>query len=72
LLGLPAFISRETAVGGSTNWWYPNDKAKAELGWQPRSMEAMWQIAIDGELELRSKRKGQSLLQRLKPLDVVD
>jgi len=32
----------------------------------------MWIAAIDGEIELLSRRKGQNLIQRLKPLDPVD
>jgi nucleoside-diphosphate-sugar epimerase len=72
MLGLPAFISRETVMGSSTNWYYTSQKAERELGWTHRSAEAMWLETIDGELELLSKRKGQSLLQRLKPLDVIE
>jgi len=37
-----------------------------------RSVEAIWLATIDGELELLSRRKGQNLIQRLKPLDAVD
>jgi nucleoside-diphosphate-sugar epimerase len=72
MLGLPAFISRETVIGASTNWYYSSDKAKRELGWTHRSAEAMWFTTIDGELELLSRRKGQNLVQRLKPLETVD
>ena len=72
MLGLPAFASRETAVAGSTSWHYSSNKAKRELGWMHRSAEAMWFAAIDGELLLFSRRKGQNLIQRLKPLDIVD
>jgi len=72
MLGLPAFISRETVVGASTNWYTSSDKAKRELGWTHRCAEAMWFATIDGELELLSRRKGQDLIQRLKPLDTVD
>ncbi len=72
MLGLPAFISRETVIGGSTNWYYTSQKAERELGWTHRSAETMWLETIDGELELLSKRRGQNLLQRLKPLDVTD
>lgn len=71
-LGLPAFISRETVVSGSTNWHYSSNKAKHELGWTHRSAEVMWFETIDRELELLHKRKGQRLIQRLKPLDIVD
>ena len=72
LLGLPAFISRETVLAAATNLYYSSEKAKRELGWSHRSAEAMWSATIDGELELLSRRKGQNLIQRLKPLDAVD
>jgi len=72
LLGLPAFISRETVEAASTNWCFSNEKAKRELGWTPRSPEAMWSATIDGELALLSRRKGQNLIERLKPLDTPD
>ena len=72
LLGLSAFISRETVLAASTNLYYSSEKAKRELGWTHRSAEAMWSATIDGELELLSRRKGQNLIQRLKPLDAVD
>jgi dihydroflavonol-4-reductase len=71
-LGLPAFISRDTVLGAATNLYYSSEKAKQELGWTPRCAEAVWNATIDGELELRSRRKGQNLVQRLKPLDTVD
>jgi nucleoside-diphosphate-sugar epimerase len=72
LLGLPAFLSRESVAGGATNWYYVSDKAVRELGWTYRSAEAMWLAALDAEIALRPKRTGQSLLQRLKPLDTID
>jgi hypothetical protein len=72
MLGLSAFISRETVRAASTNLYYSSEKAKRELGWTHRSAEAMWFATIDGELELLSRRKGQNLIQRLKPLDAVD
>ena len=70
MLGLPAFMSRETAIGGGANWYYTSEKAKRELGWSYRSAEEMWLTTIDDEIELLAKRKGQSWLQRVKPLDV--
>ncbi len=70
-LGLPAFMSRESVAVSGGNWCYCSDKAKEELGWAPRSAEAMWMATLDGEIELLAKRKGQNLIQRLKPLDVV-
>ena len=71
-LGLPAFLSREAVLTASTNWYYSNDKAKRELGWTPCCAEAVWNEAIEGELELLSRRKGHNLIKRLKPLDTVE
>jgi len=72
ILGLPAFISRETVRSGATNLYYSSEKAKRELGWTHRSAEALWFATIDGERELLSRRKGQNLIRRLKPVDIVD
>lgn len=68
MLGLPAFISRETVLAGATNWNYSAEKAKRELGWSHRTAEEMWLKALDGELRLLSLRKGQSWVERLRPL----
>jgi nucleoside-diphosphate-sugar epimerase len=72
ILGLPAFLSRETVRASATNWNYSCEKAKRELGWTHCSAETMWFSAIDGEIQLLSKRKTQNLLQRLKPLEIVE
>lgn len=72
MLGLPAFMSRETVRASAMNWNYCSEKAKSELGWTHCSAEAMWSATIDGEIQLLSKRKGQNLIQRLKPLDTVE
>lgn len=72
MLGIPAFISRETVTASSTNWNYSSAKAEKELGWRFRSAEEMWATTIDKEIKLLSKRKHQNLLQRLKPLEIVD
>jgi nucleoside-diphosphate-sugar epimerase len=71
MMGLPAFFSREAVKTSSTNWYYSNEKAKRELDWTPCSAEAIWFTALDGEIELLRRRKGQNLIQRLKPLDTV-
>jgi dihydroflavonol-4-reductase len=71
-LGLAAVFSRESARAATTNWNYSSEKAKHELGWSHRSAEEMWYAAIDGEIHILSKRKDQSLLQRLKPMEIAD
>ena len=70
-LGLPAVFSRESVQAAATNWNYSSDKAKRELGWTHCSAEEMWYAAIDGEIHLLSMRKNQTLLQRLKPMEMV-
>jgi dihydroflavonol-4-reductase len=72
MLGLPAFLSRETVLGGATNWNYSSEKAKRALGWTHCSAEAMWFATIEREMQLLSRRKTQNLIQRLKPLETVD
>ena len=72
MLGLPAFLSRETVRGNATNWFYSSEKAIRELGWTHRSAEEMWFATIDGEIQLLSRRKTQNLVQRLKPLEIVE
>ncbi len=69
MLGLPAFISRETVRAAATNWHYSGEKAKRELGWSHRTAEEMWLSALDGERRLLERRKGQSWVERLKPLE---
>jgi dihydroflavonol-4-reductase len=67
-LGLPAFISTET-VTGDVDRRFSSAKAQKELGWTYRSAEQMWLDTLDKEIALLKKREGQSLLQRLKPLE---
>jgi dihydroflavonol-4-reductase len=71
-LGLPAFISRETTRAAATNWYYSSEKAKRELGWTHRSAEVTCSSAIRGEMALLPRRKGQTLIQRLKPLETLE
>jgi hypothetical protein len=46
--------------------------AQRELGWKHHSVEEMWSELLEGEIALLARRKGQSLIQRLKPLETVD
>lgn len=71
LLGLPAFISRETVLAsGSLNFAYSSDKARQELGWKPISAQELWSKTLAAEQELlrRRKQQKQNILIRLKPL----
>lgn len=72
LVGIPAFISRETAHAGSTNFAYSNAKAKTALGWNPRPPREVWLDTLQGERQLRSRRKTRSLTALLRPLGVVE
>jgi len=70
MAGLPAFMSRETVRGGTTNFNYSSEKAKRELGWKHRSAQEMWFNTIDGELELMNKRKKRTLTSLLNPIEL--
>jgi len=69
---LPAFLSRNIVRAAAANWNFSSEKAKRELGWTTCSADEAISVAIDDEIELLSRRKGQNLIQRLKPLDTVD
>jgi dihydroflavonol-4-reductase len=71
MVGLPAFMSRETIRGGATNFNYSSEKAKRELGWTHRSASEMWFNTIDGELELMLKRKRRTLTSLLNPIEIA-
>ncbi|HAD14917.1 MAG TPA: hypothetical protein DCF33_21020 [Saprospirales bacterium] len=67
-LGLPAFISAET-VAGDVNRRFSSAKAQRELGWTYRSANQMWMETMDQEIAILKQRKGQNLLQKLKPME---
>ena len=71
MIGLPAVLSRETVRTVATNMYYSNQKAQRELGWSFRPADVMWHEAIEGEIEMLEKREGQSLVERLKPLEGI-
>lgn len=68
-LGLPAFISRETARAAGIPMNYSSEKAKQKLGWTHKAAEQMWEQIIEAELAIQKQRAHQNLLTRLKPLD---
>jgi dihydroflavonol-4-reductase len=72
MLGLPAFISRETVRSSAMQMRYSSAKAMRDLGWTYRPAEAMWLETLDREIELRDRRGKCSLVRRLAPLDVVE
>ncbi|MBI4316505.1 MAG: NAD-dependent epimerase/dehydratase family protein [Chloroflexi bacterium] len=49
LLGVPAFISREVVAGSFVSFRYSSEKAKRELGWKPRGVEAAWTETLRAE-----------------------
>jgi len=69
MLGLSAFLSRETVQTARTSMYYTAAKAQRELGWTHRSAEAMWLGTIDAEVELLRRRSRLDLVSRLKPLE---
>jgi nucleoside-diphosphate-sugar epimerase len=56
LLGLPAFISREVVESSYVKYCYSSEKAKRELGWQPRSAEQAWIDTLRAEKAAASRR----------------
>ncbi len=70
LIGITAFISRETARAGGTNFAYANAKAKAALGWNPQPPREVWLDTLRDERQLRTRRKTRSLQALLRPLGV--
>jgi dihydroflavonol-4-reductase len=69
LIGLPAFMSRETAVAAGLNYNYSSEKAKRELGWAPRPARQVWPEIMKVERRLKEQRMGEGLIARLHPRD---
>jgi nucleoside-diphosphate-sugar epimerase len=68
LLGLTAFISRETVRSSALNYHYSNEKAKRELGWYPKPVRELWLETLQGERELKARRRKRDLKSRLMPV----
>lgn len=71
LVGLPAFISRET-VSASVSLNFSSAKAQRELGWTYRPTKEMWLDIIDQELKLLASRQKRDLVSRLKPVETSE
>ncbi len=69
LVGLPAFISRETVEGSAISYYFSSAKAQRELGWTYRPSREMWQDIVDRELALLAGRKKRGLVSRLRPVE---
>jgi len=69
LIGMSAFISRETVLASSINYHYSDQKARTELGWNPRPLRKIWEETLQGEQTLKQARKKRDLVSILKPLD---
>lgn len=72
LLGLPAFISRETVSASSGSYNFSSAKAQRELGWTYRPAKEMWRDIIDQELKLLASRQRRDLVSRLKPVETSE
>jgi len=50
------------------NFCYSNEKAKRELGWNPQPVRELWLETLQGERELKARRRKRNLQSRLMPL----
>lgn len=71
-LGLPASISRETALSDKSSLSFSSAKAQRELGWTHRPAYEMWSSIINEEHKLLSARKRRDLASQLKPVEVSE
>jgi nucleoside-diphosphate-sugar epimerase len=69
VLGLPAFLSRDTVDASRGHMSYSAAKAQRELGWTHPSINDMWDRIIQRERALMMQRSG--FLNRLKHQSVV-
>jgi dihydroflavonol-4-reductase len=72
MVGLPAFISRETVSGNRVSLNFSSAKAQRELGWTYRPAQEMWLDIVDQELKLLTNRKKRDLVSRLKPVETTE
>jgi dihydroflavonol-4-reductase len=57
LFGLPAFISREVVENSYVCFRFSSEKAKRELGWNPRSVEQAWIDTMRAEKARRNSEQ---------------
>jgi dihydroflavonol-4-reductase len=67
-LGLQAFLSGETARQAGRHLDFSSAKARRELDWRPTPARAMWHHVGEEEMRLSTRRRGATLVQRLRPL----
>lgn len=72
MVGLPAFISRETVSGSRISLNFTSARAQRELGWTYRPAKEMWTDIVEQELKLLTSRKKRDLLSRLKPVETPE
>ena len=58
MLGLPAFLSRETVEVTKAHLNYSSAKAKRYLGWVHPEVEEVWERIISDERRLMASRRG--------------
>jgi dihydroflavonol-4-reductase len=69
LLGLPAFLSRDTVDASKAHLNYSSAKARRDLDWRHPRIEEMWELIVREERELMAQRRG--FLNRLRHQQVV-
>lgn len=69
LLGMPAFMSRETVTGMRGSLSFSSAKAQRELGWSYRPARQLWSDVFAAERRLLAARRKRDLVSRLKPMD---
>ena len=69
MMGLPAFLSRDTVDTSRAHLDYSSLKAQRELGWTHPDLESIWDPIIQKERELMAARNG--VLNKLRHQPVV-
>lgn len=72
LVGLPAFISRESVSASRVSLNFSSAKAQRELGWTYRPAQEVLLDIVDQELKLLANRQKRDLVSRLKPVETSE